>query len=466
MSTSSRQEQGKALRAKVGRADHAMVGKLDRDPVALLKLSSEGRVPRLVPLRFGRMLASPLAFFRGSAIIQAHDLAHTPHSGLTMQICGDAHLSNFGGFASPERTLLFDLNDFDETAIGPWEWDLKRLCVSLVVAARNLNYKRPAAEAVLRQAVLGYSAHMKRYAEMGTLEIWYDRISFEGLMAEAVDDEVRRRLQRAMDKAAGRTGDALLPRLSMDVNGQRILRDEPPALFHVTGKNTLFTAQDDWLQFKDQAAALGQYFKDYLQSLATDRRELLSHFSHHDVAFKVVGVGSVGTRCLVHLMMDPMGKPMFLQSKEAGRSVVSRYFKAARMRHEGQRVVHGQRLMQAASDPFLGWAKGPNGRHFYVRQLRDMKWSAQVELMPEDILQAYGGLCGRVLAHGHAKAGGQAPELAGYLGSGERMADALTRYSLAYADQVERDYEVFAKACRKGALVARTDADMEADFRI
>ncbi|CAG2143704.1 DUF2252 domain-containing protein [Cupriavidus numazuensis] len=461
-----RRDNGKSVRRKVPRGAHAEIGNVDRDPVELLKISSEGRVRRLVPLRYGRMIESPFAFYRGSAIVQAHDLAGTPNSGLHMQICGDCHLANFGGFATPERALLFDLNDFDETSRGPWEWDLKRLAASFVVAARHLRHKQGVADDLVYQLVRSYQARMQGYGEMGILDTWYDHITFDRLLEEETSPNIQRRIRRGMERAADRTSEALLPKLAELVGDKWTILDAPPAVFHVRGAHTLFDVDDDWMTAKDIQAAAEKVYKEYLGTLAPDRQRLLSHFTLHDRAFKVVGVGSVGTRCMIQLMIDSHGKPMFLQIKEATRSVVARYFKGPAVSHDGRRVVEGQRLMQAASDLFLGWTKGPFGRDFYVRQLRDMKLSPQIELMDVEALGRYGALCGWVLARAHAKAGGLAAEISGYLGTSDRMAEVMVGYSNSYADQVEKDYERFVAACRSGRLEARTDADMAADFRV
>ncbi|MBB2919113.1 DUF2252 domain-containing protein [Cupriavidus alkaliphilus] len=466
MPVETRRERGKALRQQVPRGAHEAIGQVDRDPVALLQLSSEGRVPRLVPLRYGRMVQSPFAFFRGSAILQAHDLAGTPDSGLPMQICGDCHLANFGGFATPERALLFDLNDFDETSPGPWEWDLKRLCASFVVAVRHLRHGPGVAADAVRAAVGSYRRRMADYAGMGMLDTWYDRITFDRLIEEETSPEIQKRIRRGMERAADRTHESLLPKLAERIGERWKILDAPPAVFHVHGRQTLFEAGDDWMTLANPEQAIAQAFKEYLSTLAPDRRRLLEHFTRHDQAFKVVGVGSVGTRCLIQLLVDQHDKPLFLQVKEATRSVVARYYKSAPCAHEGRRVVEGQRLMQAASDLFLGWTKGPRGRHFYMRQLRDMKLSAQIELMDADLLGRYAALCGWVLARAHAKASGLAAEVSGYLGRSDRMADVMVGYANGYADQVERDYDQFVAACRSGRLEARTDADMAADFRV
>ncbi|XYI43789.1 DUF2252 domain-containing protein [Cupriavidus necator] len=462
----ARRERGRAARQQVPRGAHEAIGNVDRDPVELLEISSQGRVERLVPLRYGRMIQSPFAFYRGSAILQAHDLAGTADSGLHMQICGDCHLANFGGFATPERALLFDLNDFDETSPGPWEWDLKRLCASFVVAARHLRHKSAVAEDMVREAVGSYQRRMLAYGEMGMLDTWYDRITFERLLEEDTLPEVQKRIRRGMERAADRTHESLLPKLAERIGDRWSILDAPPAIFHVRGEQTLFGPDDDWLAASDADLALDQAYQDYLSTLAADRRRLLGHFTRHDLAFKVAGVGSVGKRCLVQLLVDQHDKPLFLQVKEATRSVVARYFKSAPTAHEGRRVVEGQRLMQAASDLFLGWTKGPFGRHFYLRQLRDMKLSAQIELMDGELLGRYASLCGWVLARAHAKASGLAAEVSGYLGRSDRMAEAMVGYANGYADQVERDYDQFVAACRSGRLEARTDADMAADFRV
>jgi uncharacterized protein (DUF2252 family) len=464
--TDSGKKSSSTGRRQVPRREHAAVGNVDRDPVELLEINSAGRIERLVPLRYGRMIESPFAFYRGSAIIQAHDLAGTPNSGVIIQICGDCHLANFGGFATPERALLLDLNDFDETSPGPWEWDLKRLAASFVVAARHLQHKRGVGEELVRRVVSSYQTRMANYAETSILDIWYDRITFDRLLEELTLPEARKRVQRGMERAASRTGEALLPKLSDRVGGRWLIRDAPPAIFHPGGKNTLISAEDDWTRRSKTRHGVDKAFNEYLSTLAADRRQLLSNFTAQDTAFKVVGVGSVGTRCLIHLMVDRHDKPLFLQIKEATQSVVARYFKSPPIEHEGQRVVEGQRLMQAASDLFLGWTKGPLGRHFYMRQLRDMKLSPQIELMDAPVLGEFAAVCGWVLARAHAKASGRAREINEYIGRGEQMADAMVKYSEAYADQVERDYEVFVAACRSGRLEARTDTDMAADFRV
>lgn len=455
---------GRKLREKTPRSAHTHLGNTDRDPVELLQLSSEGRVASLVPLRYGRMLASPFAFYRGSAIVQAHDLAGTPHTGLTMQICGDCHLANFGGFATPERTLIFDLNDFDETAPGPWEWDMKRLCVSLVLAARQFGFGDTLGVEMVRAAVDSYAKRLDEYARMSTIALWHEQVTFDRMLDLAQTERVREGVKRGIARATGRTHENVLPKFAHQVGDHWQIRDTPPTVFHVHGATTLFGQDDDWLGLGDWRTLFAPVYKSYVNSLPPDRARMLSGYTQEDLAFKVVGVGSVGTRCLVLLMMDTHEQPLFLQFKEASKSVVSRFFKNATPKHDGRRVVEGQRLMQAASDAFLGWGSGPFGRCIYGRQLRDMKISAQFELFRADGFREYAGLCGWVLARAHAKAGGCAAELVGYVGKGIRFGEALIHYSTDYADQVERDYERFRKACRDGRLEARTDADMAADF--
>ncbi|WP_286798519.1 DUF2252 domain-containing protein [Pandoraea sp. 64-18] len=455
---------GRKLRDTTPRGSHAHVGNVDRDVVELLRTSSEGRVDALVPLRYGRMLASPFAFYRGSAIVQAHDLAGTPHTGLTLQICGDCHLANFGGFATPERTLIFDLNDFDETALGPWEWDLKRLCASLVLAARQFGFGDTLGVEMVRTAVQTYARRLNEYAHMPTIALWHEQVTFERMLDLAQSERVREGVKRGIARATGRTHENVLPKFAQQVGDHWQIRDAPPSIFHVHGATTLFGTEDDWLGLGDWRTLFAPVYKSYLNSLSPDRALMLSSYTQEDLAFKVVGVGSVGTRCLVLLMMDTHEQPLFLQFKEASKSVVSRFFKSASSKHDGRRVVEGQRLMQAASDAFLGWGSGPFGRSVYGRQLRDMKVSAQFELFRADGFREYAGLCGWVLARAHAKAGGCAAELVGYVGKGNRLAQALVHYATDYADQIERDYDVFRKACRDGQLEARTDADMAADF--
>lgn len=464
-----RRANGRAARERTPRGAHEATGNVDRDPIELLQASSNGRVGALIPLRYGRMLVSPFTFYRGSAILQAHDLAATPDSGIAIQICGDCHLSNFGGFATPERALIFDLNDFDETSPGPWEWDLKRLVASFTIAGRHLGHGELAADDFAFLAARSYQTHMREYAEMSVLDLWYERITFERMYDSVQSDEARRRIRRGIERASRRTHETMLPKLADRTGDTWRIRDAPPAVFHIRGESTLIDKKDGWMTMKGSREEIfATLMRDYIASLTPERAGLLAQFTLQDVAFKVVGVGSVGTRCLVLLLTDHLDKPLFLQLKEASTSVVARYAKPAKHakhpEHDGERVVRGQRLMQAATDPFLGWATGPLGRTIYIRQLRDMKIAAELETYDAHAFREYAGLCGWALARAHAKSGGRAPEISGYLGNSERMAEVLVRYGRSYADQVEKDYERFRAACREGRLEARSDADMAADF--
>jgi uncharacterized protein (DUF2252 family) len=461
-----RQEAGKLARERAPRSQNAMIGNVDRDPVQLLRENSAGRVAALVPLRYGRMSVSPFTFYRGSAILQAHDLSGTAFSGITIPVCGDAHLMNFGGFATPERQLVFDLNDFDEVAPGPWEWDVKRLAASFAIAGEHMGMDRGAVKDIVATAIHEYHDRMHQYAECSALELWHEIVTFERMIEAATTSEGRQLIHRAMEKAAGRTHESMLGKMASERDGRWTIQDAPPALFHPGGPNSLLGKDQKWSDTDEWKGKLASAFDSYLQTITPERRQLLAQFELQDTAFKVVGVGSVGTFCLVMLFIDSHGKPLFLQVKEARQSVIARYFKTDIPAHEGERVVTGQRLLQAASDSFLGWTTGPAGRYFYFRQLRDMKISAEVERMSTTILQGYARICGWALARAHAKGGGKAVEIAAYLGSGGRFAEALTQYALAYAVQNQKDYDVFMRACRSGKLEARTDEDMAADFRV
>lgn len=459
-----RLKQGKDARKKCPRNAQAEPGKIKRDPLPLIKASSVGRINSLVELRYGRMLVSPFTFYRGNALLQAHDLAGTSNMGLVSPICGDCHLMNFGGFATPERNLLFSVNDFDEVHPGSWEWDLKRLVASFVVAARDLRHGESVEESVCREVVASYQRTMLECAEQSALETWYESISYDDLRKQA-NKATLEHVERAIEKAERRTHAELLPKISeRDAQGRLIIRDDLPEIFHLHKNTTLLDADDDWLRLSDWRPLYDTFMRDYPGTLQADRRALLSRFHVHDMAFKVVGVGSVGTRCLVALLTDEQEFPLFLQFKEARRSVLADYVKVrSKVRHDGQRVVEGQRLMQSASDLFLGWTTGPNGRHFYVRQLRDMKISAELETFDAPTFAAYARVCGRALARAHAKASGLAAQISGYIGKSDALADALLKYAKSYAKQNEKDFERFQQACRKGRLQARSEADFAAD---
>ncbi|WP_273429411.1 DUF2252 domain-containing protein [Chitinibacter tainanensis] len=459
---------GRALRDTTARGSHHHPGNLERDPVQLLKQSSQGRVQRLVPLRYGRMLTSPFAFYRGSAIIQAHDLAGTPHSGIYQQICGDCHLMNFGGFATPERNLIFDLNDFDETHPGPWEWDVKRLAASFALAADHIGCHQDKMDDIVYAGIRSYQSHLAVYAELPALSLWYEKISFADLREDATDPDAATLLDGLIAKAGKRTNELLLPKMSQKQQGRWIMNDNPPNLFHIHGDNRLFDEDDNWLSLGNWHTLADGLIESYRTTLSYSHQQLLGYFYPQDMAFKVVGVGSVGTRCLVLLLADDCDNPLFLQIKEAVPSVLAQFSPspACSFTHQGQRVVTGQRVMQAASDYFLGWGTGPFGRHFYFRQLRDMKVAVELETLDGDLLQHYARLCGRALARSHARAGGQGAQISGYLGRNDRFASALVDYAQSYRAQVERDYQQFRSACQRGELPAQTEADFGADFRL
>ena len=431
---------GKSLREKCPRLSHGKVvlghGE-KRDVVTLIKASNEGRLEELIPIRHGRMLQSPFAFFRGSAAIQAYDLDKTPASGIDVQACGDCHLMNFGGFATPERTLVFDINDFDETLRAPFEWDVKRLAASFVVAARWRGLRPAQAKGIAVEAVAAYRESMHQRAGTGVLEAWYSRIDFDDVLALVGKDAASiGRVRRKVAAARRQTHEHVLHKLTSPARGLPRIVDQPPLLFHrpeVTER------------------VLAAFFKRYRKTLPEERRVLFDHFKPIDAALKVVGVGSVGTRCYVALFLAAPDDVLFLQIKEARRSVLEQFTGRARVRHNGQRVVVGQRLMQSASDIFLGWSRGPRGRDFYVRQLRDMKISPEIEAQTPRLMRSYARLCGMALARAHDKAG-DASRIAGYLGSTDHFDRAIGDYAVAYADQVERDHASFVKAVRNGRL--------------
>lgn len=465
-SLAERKAAGRRARSHAKRSQHAAIGSTKRDPVELLRANSAGRVEALVPLRYGRMAVSPFTFFRGSAVLQAHDLSGTINSGIVFPICGDAHLMNFGGFATPERQLVFDLNDFDEAATGPWEWDLKRLVASLAIAGQHASAGRPAIREFIATAIHEYAERMREYAAISSLELWHEVLSFDRILASVVTSKGRRLAEKTIAKAETRTHESVLAKMAVQRDGAWTLQDAPPALFHLAGPASLLGPDGDWGNTEAWRGRLAKAFEGYMQTLSSGQRTLLGQYRLHDIAFKVVGVGSVGTFCLVMLFIDGHGKPLFLQVKEARNSVIADYFPAKGEAHQGQRVVVGQRLLQGASDAFLGWTTGPAGRHFYFRQLRDMKVSVEVEGMSNTLLRGYSRFCGWAMARAHAKASGKAVEISAYLGRGGSFAKALSKYALAYADRNEADYTAFIKACRSGKLEARSDEDMAADFRI
>jgi uncharacterized protein (DUF2252 family) len=446
---------GKAARAKVPRSSHASYEPApDRpDPISLLEEQAKSRWPELVPIRHGRMLSSPFAFYRGAAYVMASDLAGTPTSGIDAQLCGDAHLANFGGFASPERELLFDVNDFDETLPGPWEWDVKRLAASLAVAGRERGLAKAQRRRTVVQGTSAYREAMREFAALGDLEVWYARLDVDDLFnryRKQLGTQQVRRTKRNLAKARAKDRMRAMSKLTQQVDGSTRIRSQPPLIIRL----------EELMKGKDQKLAdeaVRKVLASYDRSLQEDRRHLLSGYRIADIAHKVVGVGSVGTRAWIVLLIGrDEGDPLFLQCKEAQRSVVEPFVKRkSRFKHQGRRVVEGQRLMQAASDMLLGWYEGPGidgvPRHFYVRQLWDWKASADVETMTPRALGIYAEMCGWTLARAHARSGDRIA-IASYLGKGDTFDEAIADFAEAYADQNEADYEAMAKAAKSGRI--------------
>ena len=465
-SVENRRAKGKGCREQTPVTSHAgWTPAPDRpDPVALLEEQNLTREQDLVPVRHGRMLVSPFTFYRGAAKIMAADLKDTPRAGLVSQLCGDAHLSNFGVFASPERNLLFDLNDFDETLPGPFEYDVKRMAASFTIAARNNAFTADETRDVTLAAVRAYREAMAEFAQMRTLDIWYARLSEEQLM-EAIDLAVASQKGKALKKAAqglgkaarqnvakAHTRDSLqaLSKLAERVDGNYRIVSQPPIVVPVRELAATYGMSGDEVE-----KAVRQQLRSYRATLPDDRRLLLERFEVIDVARKVVGVGSVGTRAFIALLQGrDQEDPLFLQVKEATKSVLEDHLPKSRYKQPGERVVQGQRMMQAASDIFLGWTKGvQDNRYLYWRQLRDMKGSAVVEGMKPLGMTLYAKVCGWTLARAHARSGDPVA-IASYLGKSDKFDLSITDFSARYADQNEKDYEAFADAVRTGRLEA------------
>ncbi len=442
-----READGKALRQRCPRSAQATYEPpTDRpDPIEILIASNEGRDPSLIPIRHGRMLASPFAFYRGAAAIMANDLAGTPTTGIVLQACGDAHLLNFGGFASPERRIVFDINDFDETSIAPWEWDVKRLATSFVLAARENEFDNAVALEAARAAAWSYRSRMAAYADMPILDAWYSFLDLEALLDEAQDPQLvayyRRRIKVATEQSAH---EKEFTRLAYQHGEHPRIMDDPPLIFHTDITDVRFR--------RNAEKSLARY----VATLPPERRVLVERFKMVDAAIKVVGVGSVGTFCGIALFIAGNGDPLFLQFKEARASVLEPHAGKAPFNHHGERVVVGQRLMQSASDIFLGWFTGLEGGHFYVRQLRDAKIKPVVETMTPQNLVGYARTCGWALARAHARSS-DAVALTGYLGGGTAFEDAITGFAAAYADQTVSDHQAMIAAIRAGRLEVRTE---------
>jgi len=442
-----RHAKGKLQRVRTPRSDHAKwIPPTDRiDPIELIEASSRGRMPSLVPIRYARMLDSPFSFLRGSAALMAHDLARTPVTGLRVQACGDCHLLNFGTFGSPERALLFDVSDFDETLPAPWEWDVKRLATSFVLAGRSEGLSEDDVRGAALACIRSYRRRMLDFAEMHVLDVWYARIEVELPLDMWHRPKIRESRKKGARRAGARAADRVVERLTVVVDGRRRIADNPPLIFHQPAGDPF--EQD-----------VRELFHHYRRSLPDERRALLDRYEPIDLAMKVVGVGSVGTRCAVALMSAGVDDHLILQFKEAGASVLEPYAGKSGYANHGQRVVVGQRLMQSASDIFLGWSRAEKlGFDFYFRQLRDMKGSVDLAALSATDLMEYAGFCGWALARAHARTG-DAVQLAGYLGSGEAFEQAIAQFAVAYADQTERDHSAFQQAVRAGRLVAQIDA--------
>ena len=465
LSLDERKAIGKAARERLKPADHAgWMPAADRsDPVALLKEQNTTREPDLVPVRHGRMMVSAFTFYRGAAKIMAADLKDTPTAGLNVQLCGDAHLSNFGVFASPERTLVFDLNDFDETLPGPFEYYVKRLAASVAIAARNNLFTPDQARIASLASARAYRESMARYAEMRTMDIWYARLSAEEVVAaiNAAADSLKgddKKLAKTVRKNAARTAqkahtrDSLqaLSKLADEVDGQYRIVSQPPVVVPARELAASHGYSVDELE-----QIIHEQFRAYRATLTDDRRRLLERFHVVDMARKVVGVGSVGTRAFIVLLQGRDAQdPLFLQVKEATASVLEDHLPKSEYDQPGERVVQGQRMMQAASDIYLGWTKGAEAnRYLYWRQLRDMKGSAVVEAMAPQSLAFYGGVCGDSLARAHARSGDPVA-IASYLGTKNRFDESIADFAMRYADQNDRDFAAFCEAIRSGALEA------------
>ncbi len=455
----ARAARGRATRAECPRSSHAGFELApDRDPVAILEAQASSRVPELVPVRYGRMLVSPFTFYRGAAAVMAHDLASTPRAGLRAQLCGDAHLSNVGGYASPERTLVFDLNDFDETLPGPFEWDVKRLAASFEIAGRDRDFTDTERARAVLNVVRSYREWMRKLAEARNLDVWYARLDVETLERNLREQQATHQaanVAKAAEKA--RTKDSLkaFAKLTQEVDGEPRIVSDPPLIVSAAD-----LAQEAGIQFERLEGVIHELFREYRETLQSDRRHLLEEFRMVDLARKVVGVGSVGTRCWIVLLLGRDGDdPLFLQIKEAQASVLEPYLGKSEYENHGERVVAGQQLMQATSDIFLGWLHSKETldgaeRDFFVRQLWDWKTSVDLDTILPEGLELYGEVCGFLLARAHARSGDRIA-IASYLGKSDSFDRALAEFAVAYADQNERDHAAVRQAADQGRIAVR-----------
>lgn len=414
------------------------------DSNAILQKSNDDRLAELIPIRYGRMLVSPFTFLRGSAVLMADDLSRTINAGIYVQACGDCHLLNFGAFATPERKLVFDINDFDETLPAPWEWDVKRLATSFVVAAQDNYINDETARLMAKSCVQSYRENLRKYSKMSPLDLWYKQLDLAEFAKNSPTKKLRRYREGLIRRAESRVAEYLFPKITTEVDGKKRLIDQPPLIFH---------------QDKDNFdAKVKQAFKDYRETLPHDRQVLFDRYQLQDIVVKVVGIGSVGTRCFVALLMTPDDEPLLLQIKEVRTSVLEPYAGKSEYEKHGERVVVGQRLTQSSADIFLGWIRGPEGRDFYVRQLRDMKVSVSFDELTPAKLKRYAKYCGQALARSHAKSG-NAAMISGYLGKSDAFDEAVSRFSVKYAKQNGKDYKKLLGAVRKGAIKAIAEID-------
>lgn len=453
-----RSERGRAARARVPRSAHVELPAARRDPVEILAAQDTGRVPELLPLRYARMALSPFTFFRGAAAIMAADLAGSPVSGLEVQLCGDAHLANFGFFASPERQLVFDVNDFDETLPGPWEWDVKRLAASIEIAGRDRGFTPADRRTAVGAGVRSYRSAMRGFAEMTNLDVWYAHAAVDAILEQyqsRITGVRRKRVSRSLTKARTRDNLGAMNRFATVVDGVARIAAEPPLVVPAVD------LYPDRVERENLEGSIRDLLRGYRESLAPDRRALFDQYRPVDLARKVVGVGSVGTRCYMVLLLGRDAQdPLFLQAKEAGPSALEPFLRPAAQANAAERVVVGQRLMQSTGDIFLGWQRvcGVDGadRDFYLRQLRDWKASVDLEEVVPTGLTIYAEICGWTLARAHARSGDRVA-IAAYLGSGDRFDRALTRFAELYADRNEQDHAALVAAIAEGRVTAQPD---------
>ena len=445
-SLGERMELGRAARKKTPRARLAICKTKERDPIALLEASNVGRVSELIPIRYGRMIANPFAFYRGAAALMAFDLAALPHTDIVVQLCGDAHLANFGLFASPERRILFGPNDFDETLPGPFDWDVRRLAASFAIAARERGFAASDQRKLVRRLSETFRQRMAEFSKMDVLDLWYYQFSAASMLDIADSAGERKKETAVVDKARQQSSRTVLNHAAVEVDGKYRIKENPPLVYHVP-----LATQRERRQYDDM---IRRFFADYRLTLTDERRALFDRYELVDVAIRVVGVGSVGTRCYEALFMADGECPLFLQLKEARSSVLENYLPRSQYSNHGQRVVNGQRLLQSASDIFLGWSKMHHtGSDFYVRQLRDMKGAFDFANFDVDDLAAYAVSCGTALAHAMAKAGDPA-RMCGYLGKSDAFDAAIEQFALAYAERNEADWSTLKAAVKAGRVAA------------